>query len=191
MPRLEIMLTDPAWTRRLYFGLNTGLGLLVLLLLVWPLADLLLDQRAQIAALNVERAGQARLAERGEKLLGEQAALAGLDGLSADYVAGEGPALAGAHLQGLLVQQLAQVGGQLVSVQVLPPDPDDDRRVGVRLDAALTHDQLRRLLHAVEGGRPRLMVTGLELRPADEDGTRLSLSLTVIGLRRTGMGEEP
>lgn len=191
MPRLEIMLTDPAWARRLYFGLNTGLGLLVLLLLVWPLADLLLDQRAQIAALSVERAGQARLAERGEKLLGEQAALAGLDGLSADYVAGEGPALAGAHLQGLLVQQLAQVGGQLVSVQVLPPDPDDDRRVGVRLDAALTHDQLRRLLHAVEGGRPRLVVTGLELRPADEDGTRLSLSLTVIGLRRTGMGEEP
>lgn len=191
MPRLEIMLTDPVRARRLYLGLNTVLGLLVLLLLVWPLADLLLDQRAQIAALNVERAGQARLAERGQKLLAEQAALADLDGLSADYVAGEGPALAGAHLQGLLVQHLAQVGGQLVSVQVLPSDPDDDRRVGVRLDAALTHDQLRRLLHAVEGGRPRLVVTGLELRPAAEDGARLSLSLTVIGLRRTGMGEEP
>lgn len=191
MPRLEIMLTDPAWARRLYIGINAGLCLLVLLLLVWPLADLLLDQRAQIAALNVERAGQGRLAERGEKLLAEQAALAGLDGLSADYVAGEGPALAGAHLQGLLVQHLAQVGGQLVSVQVLPSDPDDDRRVGVRLDAALTHDQLRRLLHAVEGGRPRLVVTGLELRPAAEDGVRLSLSLTVVGLRRTGMGEEP
>lgn len=191
MPRLETMLTDPAAARRLYAGINGGLALLVLLLLVWPLADLLLDQRAQIAALAVERAGQARLAERGERLLAEQAALAGLDGLSADYVAGDGPALAGAGLQGLLVQQLAQVGGQLVSVQVLPPDPEDDRRVGVRLDAALGHDQLRRLLHVVEGGQPRLVVTGLELRPAAEDGTRLSLSLTVVGLRHTDGGEAP
>lgn len=191
MPRLEIILTDPGRARRLYLGLNTGLGLLVLLLLVWPLADLLLDQRAQIAALSVERAGQVRLAERGEKLLAEQAALAGLDGLAADYLPGEGPALAGAQLQGLLVQQLTALGGQLVSVQVLPPDPDDDRRVGVRLDAALTHDQLRRLLHAVEGGRPRLVVTGLDLRPAADDGGRLSLSLTVVGLRRAAGGQEP
>ncbi len=191
MPRLETMLTDPDKARRLYAGINGGLALLVLLLLVWPLADLLLDQRAQIAALAVERAGQARLAERGERLLAEQAALAGLDGLSADYVAGDGPALAGAGLQGLLVQQLAQVGGQLVSVQVLPPDPDDERRVAVRLDAALGHDQLRRLLRAVEGGQPRLVVTGLELRPAAEDGMRLSLSLTVVGLRHTDGGEAP
>lgn len=191
MPRLERMLTDPARARRLYAGINAGLCLLVLLLLVWPLADLLLDQRAQIAALVVERAGQARLAGRGEKLLAEQAALAGLDGLSSDYVAGDGPALAGAHLQGLLVQHVAATGGQLVSIQVLPPDPEDDRRVGVRLDAAVSHDQLRRLLHAVEGGRPRLVVTSLDLRPASEEGGRLSLSLTVTGLRRSGAEGAP
>lgn len=182
---LETFLARPAPARRLYWGLNLLLALLILVLLVWPLAGLLLDQRAEIQSLEIQRAAQGNLAGRVERLMAEQVELVALDGLVADYLPGDSAALAAAALQGLLSRQVQEAGGQLYSVRLLPTD---DPQVAARLDAAVSHAQLRTLLHALEGGRPRLVVTGLELQ-AGEGGERLTLSLTVTGLRRQTAGE--
>ncbi|MFV3128977.1 type II secretion system protein GspM [Niveispirillum sp. KHB5.9] len=185
---LETFLARPAQANRLYWGLNLLLALLFLVLLVWPLAGLLLDQHAEIKALEIQRTAQGNLAGRVERLMAEQAELVALDGLAADYLSGDSPALAAAELQGLLSRRVNEAGGQLYSVRLLPTE---DPQVAARLDAAVSHAQLRALLHALEGGRPRLVITGLELQ-AGEGGERLTLSLTVTGLRRrmAGGGEE-
>ncbi len=183
MPPLETILTNPTLSRRLYWALNALLGLAVLLLL-WPLAGLLLDQRAEIQALEIQRAAHAPLAARTQRLLTEQASLTALDGLPADYLSGDSADLAAASLQSLLAQQVQAMGAQVISTRTLP---GDDPQVTVRLDATVTHAQLRALLYAVEGGQPRLIVTAMAIT-AGEGGQSLSLSLTVTGLRRDGGG---
>lgn len=188
MPPLETILAHPVLSRRLYWGLNALVGLLALLLF-WPLAGLLLDQQAEIQALEIEQAAQAPLAGRVQRLLAEQAALAALNGLPADYLSGDSADLAGASLQSLLAQQVQAAGGQVISTRAVPAE---DPQVAVRLDASVTHAQLRSLLHAVEGGQPRLIITDMDLQ-AGQGGDNLSLSLTVTGLRREGgpgVGEE-
>lgn len=184
MPPLEMILNDPAKARRLHMALSAALAMLVLLLLVWPLASLLLDQQAEIASAEAQVAAQASLADRAQRLLAEQAELAALGGLPADYLAGDSQDQAAAALQGLLAQHLAAAGGQLVSTRILPADDRDDRRVAVRLDAMVSHAQLRRLLHAVEGGQPRLIIADLTLASAGEGADRLTLSLTAAGRHR-------
>ena len=183
MPPLETILAHPILSRRLYWGLNTLLAL-VSLLLLWPLAGLLLDQRAEIRSLEIQRAAQAPLAARVPRLLAEQATLVALDGLPADYLSGDSADLAAASLQSLLAQQVQAAGGQVISTRAVPAD---DPQVAVRLDASVTHAQLRNLLHAVEGGQPRLIVTDMDLQ-SGQGGESLSLSLTVTGLRREGGG---
>lgn len=185
MPPLELLLADGPQARRLHALVTAGVAVAVLLLLVWPLADLLVTQRVEITALEQEKAGQARLASRAERLLSEGAELAALNSAAADYVTGDSASLAGATLQGMLVQRLANVGGQLISAQIMPADPEGDGTVvGVRLDAGLNNTQLRALLHAVEGGQPRLVVRSLTLRPVDAATGRLALSMVVDGRRR-------
>lgn len=186
MMPLETILAHPSHARRLYWALNGLLALIVLLLVVWPLVGLLLDQRAEIDALEIERAAQATLGARAQKLLGEQAELVALDGLSADYLPGDSAEMAAAALQGLLVQQVQAVGARLLSTRLLQAD---DPQVAARLDATVTHGQLRALLHALEGGQPRLVVTGLELQ-AGEGGESLNLTLSVTGLRQQAGGVE-
>jgi hypothetical protein len=189
MNPLERMLADPVAARRLYLGISAGLGLLFLLLLVSPLTDLLLEQRAAIQAAELQRQAQGTLAGRVERLLAEQAALATLDGLPADYLPGDSPDLAAASLQALLGQRLAAVGGRLIGTGLvepadLPEGAGDEQRITARLDAAVSHAQLRDLLHGLEGGQPRLIVVGMRLAAGGEAGAPLSLTLTVSGMRK-------
>lgn len=190
MTRLEMILADPARARRLHLALSTGVTALVLLLLVWPLATLLLDQQAEVTAAEAELVAQSSLADRAQRLLDEQRELAALGGLPADYLAGGSHGLAAANLQELLAQRLAAAGGQLISTRILPVDEADDRFVSVRLDAAVSHAQLRILLHALEGGQPRLVVPALSVASAGDGADRLTLSLTATGLRLPDGGGE-
>lgn len=189
MSPIEAILADAGKARRLYLSINLGLVLLVLMLVVWPLLGLLLDQRSEIAAAEAQLKAASALAHRADALLAEQAQLSALGGLPADYLAGENHGLAAANLQGLLGQRVTSVGGRLVSTRILPADNDGDRRVVARLDAVVSHAQLRLLLHALEGGQPRLVITAMGLASAGEGTDRLTLTLTVIGLRLPEGGE--
>jgi hypothetical protein len=189
MSPIEAILADAGKARRLYLSINLGLALLVLMLVVWPLLGLLLDQRSEIAGAEAQLKAASALAQRADGLLLEQARLAALGGLPDDYLPGENHGLAAANLQGLMSQRVAAVGGRLVSTRILTADNDGDRRVVARLDAVVSHDQLRLLLHAVEGGQPRLVITGMSLAAAGEGTDRLTLALTVVGLRLPEGGE--
>lgn len=114
------------------------------------------------------------------------------------------PALAAANLQQLVGQLVAQVGGQVVSTQIMPsersaaPLPEIALRVQMRGDSPA----LVGVLHGLAYNQPLLLTTDLTvigsagLRPIQrlrrnrQTGAQpLEMSFTVVGYTRQGVGE--
>ncbi len=70
-----------------------------------------------------------------------------------------------AAMQNRLQSIIGDAGAQLTSTQVLPVEPGPGtRRIGLRLQFAADIDGLRRILHALESGRPAAVLDNLSVR---------------------------
>ncbi len=83
-----------------------------------------------------------------------------------DYLlARDTPALASADLQQLVSQAVGDHGGQLLSTQVLPPQPEDGfLRIGIKVRMTGNVEALRGVLNDLESGRPPLLVDSLQVQ---------------------------
>lgn len=146
-------------------------------------------QEARLAALEAEIADlRGRLAER-EQLLAEQRLLEAALGDATLFVRAATPALAAAELQGHVGERVRAVGGEVLTAQVLEPaEAPPFVEIGLRLQIQAGLDGLVELLHAIESGRPLLLVRSLRLAAASDgeaDGAPLEtvLELVAFGLR--------
>lgn len=115
--------------------------------------------------------------------------------LSAIFVPGEGPEIARAELQKILVDAVADAGGRLIESQEpgreIASDAPDDGRVELRVTFDARNDGLLDLIHGIETRLPLLSVERLEARRLDasaEEGAEdptLRVGLVVRGYRRT------
>lgn len=83
------------------------------------------------------------------------------------FIQGTSDAQAAAALQGRINSVVRSAGGDLRSVQSLPPESsavDGVSRIGVQLQYIGTIHDLRRLLYALETGTPLLFIEKLEMR---------------------------
>lgn len=127
------------------------------------------------------------LQDRSERIVDLTASLARMEGIAREegavlnlfrkgddelerggFIAGANDGVIGANLQTRLKAITEAENARLISIQSLPSITKDKIRfVGVRLETSGTHAVIQRILHAVETGRPYLLVGALNLRPAN------------------------
>lgn len=139
-----------------------GTLLLVFSLLIHPLLSLFMQQGATLSRLENQQARYQQLADDLEQT---EQALRKLknENPSADlYLPENRPPLASAWLQQHLNQLVSRSGGQLVSIQTVPPNTATPLP-GIALKVHLRGEveQLVHLLHALESGRPMLFINNL------------------------------
>jgi hypothetical protein len=91
-----------------------------------------------------------------------------------------------AALRNRLQRALNCTGARLIGLQPLPAEPVDGyRRVGLRLHFAADLDGLRRVLHALESGRPAAVLDNLSVRarPAAAAATPLDIQVDVLAFK--------
>ena len=74
------------------------------------------------------------------------------------YLRSDRIALATAEIQKILKSTAQKSGAELISSRPLVEDPEDSGKVGVQVRAKANIFGLRKLLHGLEGGRPRLFI---------------------------------
>ena len=105
------------------------------------------------------------LAGRRPGLEADRSELLAQSGDNTDFLTGATPALAEAGLQSQIGALVHGVGARLVSVQSLPPQVQDGRRlIGVKVQLSARIEALRPILYHLEGDRPRLFVKSLAIR---------------------------
>jgi general secretion pathway protein M len=180
-PDLSLALTPGTPASRLAALLVLAAGLAV------TVGALALPALALLDTLSAERQrAEARL-EASKRLLERrpalQRALEARDAApSPDFLRGDTPALAGAALQARIGELAKAHGARLDSTQVLEEREEDGFRriaVGVRLGADIA--ALRALFHAVETGRPRLLLDPVSVRAAGGGAAPLEVGFTVYG----------
>ncbi len=128
---------------------------------------------------------QTRLLERRPALERQRDALKAAG--SPDFLQGTTPALAGADLQARMTDLATARGARVQSAQVMEEREEENgfRRIAVQLRLSADPRALRDLLHAVESGRPRLMVDGLAVRALRLGTDQMDVTFTVIGFLET------
>jgi general secretion pathway protein M len=111
-----------------------------------------------------------------------------------ELLGGGSTAVAGAQLQDLIKRHVAEGGGTFVSAQSLPAEDEASfERIGLRVQFTTTVEGLVRSMHAIESGRPLLIVENLDVRARavrkgeEFDRTRpvvLAVTVDVAGFRR-------
>ncbi len=168
---------------RLAAGALVAVAAVALLL---PLLALRADLVAEIERAQQQMEHQQRLLDRRPALERQREALKAAG--SPDFLQGATPALAGADLQARMTDLATARGARVQSTQVMDAQGvdghDDDagfRRIAVQMRVAADPRALRDLLHAVESGRPRLLVDGLAVRALAFGTDQMDVTLTVIG----------
>lgn len=188
MPLLDGIAADPKRSTTAFWLVTALLAVLLVGGVALPVAGAFGDRAEAIRAAQARLDAQARIVARADSIAAELAALEAAGADSGDLLAGGTDPLAGAELQTLLAGAVQAAGGRLVSTQVLPAEPAAPgfRLIRVRGTAALSARQLRDLLHALEGGLPRLLVRELTVRTADATGATMEVNLDVAGFRAEG-----
>ncbi|MGQ0676965.1 MAG: type II secretion system protein GspM [Rhodospirillales bacterium] len=119
-------------------------------------------------------------------------------------LAGNTDAAATAALHDRVRELVAATRATLISIQALPSaeagaqsgqsasPPTAPRRIGLRVQFAADLPGFQRVIHALEGGRPAVVVTNLYLRArtsrAAGDANPLDVQMDLVGFRRSGAG---
>jgi len=172
--------------------------LAVALLLVW--FGLVQPLRQATAAMQARAAESERLVARAQGAIVEDTAIReriarlknGTDLAGTDHlVAGGSEAQATAALQDHVKQVLASSGSPLLSFQPLAAEPADGlRRIGLRVEFSASTAGLQQVLHALEGGKPAILVESLFVRVRGNEFRNmpdpLDVTLEIVGYDRGG-----
>lgn len=155
----------PPWlSRATALALLFGLILLAYAVVVAPLVAGYRQSERAVAEAGELLAGYRSVAARRDQLEAQLAALADRQDDSGLYLAGATDALAAAALQDDVKGAIEAGGGNLRSIQILTAEDEEGfRRVGVRVQLTATVNDLLRILHGIEAGRPFLFVDALEV----------------------------
>jgi general secretion pathway protein M len=157
------------------FAVATLAGLLACayLVLVKPMIDERIDQRAQIDGLQAaltryQRVGQMR-ASRQAELAELKQRTTSEDGL----LRGANETLMAAAIQNRVKALVDAAQGQLKSVQMLPPQADGRlHRITVRSQMAVPLEGMQRVFHDLEEAEPFLFLDNVDIRSHDESRRR-------------------
>ena len=141
------------------------------------------DARALAAGYARSAAARTRYEEQAAALRSEQPD-------PAWFLAGETDALAAASLQDRIGSLVQAAGGELRSIQPLPPtDENGMRRVGVTVELASKTAALMRIAYAIESGTPYLFINTAETIADPSQGgiedPMLNVRLEISGYRPT------
>ncbi len=158
-----------------------GLMAAVLALTLVPVLGFRADLVEEAAQAERQLDHQRRLMERRPALEQQRDALKAAG--SPDFLQGATPALAGADLQARMTDLITARGARVQSTQVMEEREAENgfRRIAVQLRLTADPRALRDLLHAVESGKPRLLVDGLAVRALALGTDQIDVTFTVIG----------
>lgn len=149
-------------------------------------------QASETSALADRQSATVSALERRVAQLGDRRAGA-LDA-SAIYLPGDGPEIARAELQKLLVEAVTAAEGRLIETQEpgagLASDAPDDGRIELRVSFDASNNGLLDLVYGLETRLPLLTIVRLETRRLDAGGDEdledptLRISLVVRGHRK-------
>ncbi|MEX2648639.1 MAG: type II secretion system protein GspM [Alphaproteobacteria bacterium] len=188
---------SPAFSRVLALALLGLVGLLVYAAAIDPLRARFQAYEDSIAELSHRLGQYARLAGSRPELEAQKASLAERPPLDGDLLGGATDDLAAADLLALVKDTMERNGGSVGSVLPLTPVEDGTlQRIAVRVEFTADIGALRAMLHALESGRPVLVVDRLEVRAEAVRGldgllgehapVPLAVTLDVHGYRRPG-----
>ena len=115
------------------------------------------------------------------------------------YLDASDASLGGVTLQRHIEGVIADAGGTMTSIQILPPQQEGQlTRISVRLRLQVQSDSLRQILYGIESSEPLLFVEKLNLRSlhrrarskpaAQKDVTQLNANMDVYGYIRGAQG---
>lgn len=126
------------------------------------LEDMVAQNQGTLSKLRAEitREGELRKENIDLAALGQDTSL---------LLEGDKPGIAGANLQRLLSELIAEHGGTASSFQVLPPKEDGNlMRIPMSLSINVGIDSLRDILHSLETGTPLIFIDDIVIRSAQE-----------------------
>lgn len=85
--------------------------------------------------------------------------------LDAFYIGATDPSLGGVSLQRLVEKQVSTSGGKLNSIQILPPEKEEDvTRISVRLRFLGPAEAFQKLIYDIESSKPVLFIDKVNVR---------------------------
>ncbi|HYD31047.1 MAG TPA: type II secretion system protein GspM [Azospirillaceae bacterium] len=187
MPSLD-RLPSPGSVRArlLAVGLLALVMLAITLGIVRPVAGLVAASQEEAVLLQTRLEGYRRVIARRAEIERALTEREDRQETGGDYLVGATSALAAADLQRRVAEIAARRGGRIASQLALPEREDDGfKRIATQARLSASAEALRDLLHDIEQGRPRLLVEGLSVRAAGNDG-RLDVTLTIYGYQEMG-----
>jgi hypothetical protein len=184
------------WLRGLVFASgNLAAALTLALGVVLPIHDGFVERDAEIAA---RRATLTRLQAIAAQESAVQTASKAHSAVEAgDFLPGKNEGVVNADLQTRLKGTIEQVGARQRSVRVLPGQAVDQvRYIGSRIEIYGSLPAIHRAIHAIEGAKPHLFVTGAVLksvpqptRPGVTEEPVVEAQLDVFGAIRIEAGK--
>lgn len=186
------MALPPAGTprARIVSLLLLGLGILLLiLLLVLPLSALRSRLSEDIRGYADALALEGEIARRRVELRDAARSLGDPGALNDLLLAGGSDAVAMAGLHERTRELIAAARATLISIQQLPPGEEaGHRRIALRVQFAADLPGFQRIVHALESGRPAVIVTNLYLRArtsrAQGTANPLDVQMDLIAYRK-------
>jgi general secretion pathway protein M len=160
-------------------------------LAVRPLLQWRAEARARLDEAAATLVRHRAVAARADEIAAETAALRDLAEREALFLPGASEGQAAAALQDAIKAAMASAGARADSVQALDAIAEGAlTTVAMRVRLSADTQALQRLLHALEAGRPILLVDGLYVRArtvrADAAERNLDVRLDVVGFAQTG-----
>ena len=174
----------------LLLGLAAGAWFAVL----QPLLDWRARAEERLAEAAATLARHRAVAGQAEAIAREAAALRDVAERESLFLPGASEGQAAAALQDVIKAAVAAADARADSIQALEASPQGAlTRIGMRVRLSVDTASLQRLLHALESGRPVVLLEGVYVRARsfreDAQERNLDLRFDAVGFARTGRGE--
>ncbi|MDH3639910.1 MAG: type II secretion system protein GspM [Gammaproteobacteria bacterium] len=163
-------------------GIAVGLLILavavVYLAVVHPYLDTYRDYRANIATLTERLQRYQAIAASRSDIMQRIRQVRGSRELKQSFLNSKTPALASAELQQYATRAINQSGGQLLSTQVIPPQDDSGMVAAtIKIGVRGTSETIQKLFHALERGRPMVVLDNLTVRNHQRRASKEALDI--------------
>jgi general secretion pathway protein M len=186
------------------FAVLFGLILILVTLVVLPWSDRNSLYDEEIERRNRQLQGYQRVIDTLPALEARLKSTRDNPQMDAFYIGATDPSLGGLSLQRLVEKQVSDSGGNLNSIQILPPlEEGDVTRISVRLRFLGPTEAFQKLIYAIESSKPVLFIDKLNVRAMKSRRSRrqrrdqaqqqdqsvdLHVNLDVYGYLRGGQG---